>query len=250
VKAAYGSSTVGIGALGHHGSTAAVGATDEEEKDVPSSLCPYDVLCGRSTLALSSVGNRRFRITVALADGPPPSTRSSPPFKGTEDGSCGGGRIRAGSSSTASRPGRRSATPCANWPRHLPLPRPPRGSPAPTTAPPTGSYIHRRSYSIMAEEARPRPPRSPTFHRRGRRRRRLGRRLGDGTTADRVPPGAERWTLASPANTGPSSLQGRPAAVAAAATASTTTTIIFSTKKRSSAGSGIGSRRPPHRGSL
>jgi hypothetical protein len=77
-KASYG--TVGVGALGHHGRTAAVGNTDgEEEKDVcnnaPSSLCPYDVLCGRSTFALSSVGNRRFRITVALAL---PRYRSAP----------------------------------------------------------------------------------------------------------------------------------------------------------------------------
>jgi hypothetical protein len=65
-KAAYGATAAGVGALGHHGRTAVVGDTDEEEMDAPSSFVPYDVLCGRSTIAQSSVGNRRFRITVAL----------------------------------------------------------------------------------------------------------------------------------------------------------------------------------------
>jgi hypothetical protein len=46
---------------------------EEEEEDgslsslASTPLSPYDVLCGRSSLALNSVGNRRFRVTVALA---------------------------------------------------------------------------------------------------------------------------------------------------------------------------------------
>jgi hypothetical protein len=36
------------------------------EKHVATLLCPYDVICGRSSTAFQNVGNKRFRVTMAL----------------------------------------------------------------------------------------------------------------------------------------------------------------------------------------